>query len=301
MPFALLMMILVSPLFAERSWERIQDKLPFSFRSEAKLIRFKDQLIIYGGKAPGGVWTSPNGLNWTAAEIELSKDGEAEALVTDSHLWILDFWAEKPRAWYSANGRAFRSVEVEGVSRRSHYCALNYDNRLFIIGGWSDYRPTNDILVSSDGTHWEIHPTGLRFTPRLSPLCRVKNGQIFLASGRNLKETFYDVWSSHDLTQWKQETFTIGLEMRAQTLEILPDLENLALITSDESFESPDGYRWLRLPFPPRPLSTQSASAILGDYLYSLITQFSPPRQSVYRLPRKALSFSDGTELPKTE
>jgi hypothetical protein len=93
---------------------------------------------------------------------------------------------------------------------REGFVLLEFNNALYIIGGYSDMQPPqynlNDIWKSSDGETWSCVNQNPPFPPRRYPAYAVYDGYIWIAAGRNGSTIYKDVWRSADGINWEQMT-----------------------------------------------------------------------------------------------
>jgi hypothetical protein len=145
----------------------------FSKRFVHTTTSFNDRLWLIGGQKEDGsfaadVWYSDNGINWHG--IDESND----------------------------NSGGF------GVIRG--HTAINFNDRLWILGGKNSLGRTNNIFFSDDGINWgpakspgwsgrELHTTV------------VFKGKVWVLGGvSESNEYFNEVWTTVDINNWSMET-----------------------------------------------------------------------------------------------
>ena len=95
-------------------------------------------------------------------------------------------------------------------ARSGHTC-VNYNGRLWIIGGWDGKNAHNDVWSSRDGIHWERAIHHAPFKPRAGHSTVVYNDRLWVIGGlcfdqnRNIDD-LNDVWVTSDGKNWTRVT-----------------------------------------------------------------------------------------------
>jgi hypothetical protein len=90
------------------------------------------------------------------------------------------------------------------LTNRSKYGFINFNNKLWIIGGNELSTSFNDVWSSIDGENWVLEKDFAEFSPRFSPKLVVKNNELFLIGGIANNNTEYnkEIWKSNDGVNW---------------------------------------------------------------------------------------------------
>jgi hypothetical protein len=150
------------------SWQRVTAAAPWSPRSGARLVSFRDSLWLVGGEPNDGtVWSTRDGATWVPhRETGLPNAAPQGVIVFAGALWILGHgqWDTATNdVWTSPDGASWRRVVTQAPwSSRTAPGTGVAANRLWVIGGAGH----NDVWSSSDGTNWIRSSADLPGPPR---------------------------------------------------------------------------------------------------------------------------------------
>lgn len=193
------------------TWDRVLEKTPFGARGYGELVVFQDRLWQLGSGAD--VWNSPDGVNWTCATDNAPYGHRiaAAVVVFRGALWLFGGYThgesappekQYPKfttfndAWRSDDGVHWvRATEQAAWAARMWFPALEFDKRLWILGGFDNRNGANlgDVWVSEDGVTWRELACDPVFSPRHEPTCYVYKSTLWLIAGNPWPVT-NDVW-----------------------------------------------------------------------------------------------------------
>ena len=136
------------------SWEMVTQTSSFTAKHEHQAVVFQNKIWIMGGNN-NGVWSSPDGSNWTShGNAPWPGRINFAAAVYDNKIWIMGGIGETRNelrfndVWYTSNGVDWNQLPSGDShwSPRSNFSATVLDGQLYIMGGsFSNTSFLNDI------------------------------------------------------------------------------------------------------------------------------------------------------------
>ncbi|MES2356537.1 MAG: galactose oxidase [Pseudomonadota bacterium] len=194
-------------------WEEIAKNAQWSPRLGAGAVVFRGKMWILGGiedyyfgntkSLKNDVWSSSDGKNWQLATANAGWSPRAyhAAVVHDGKIWVLGGGNYTPEyqalndVWCSEDGIHWTKVtEQAGWSPRIWFSSVVYQNRIWVIGGWSNhpYKNWNDVWYSADGKSWKKFTTNRIWKGRHEHSTLVLQDKIWVIGGFPLNN---EVWS----------------------------------------------------------------------------------------------------------
>jgi hypothetical protein len=191
-------------------WTQATGSAGFSPRYGHAVLVFNNRLWVIGGfdgKYKNDVWSSEDGVNWqqVTASAGFSPRHLFSAVVYDNKMWVIGGenaqrpYTDTSDVWYSGDGVTWtRATGAAGFSPRGGLISLVYNNRLWVLSGFSGTGTTaasryNDVWSSSDGTAWQQENSSAAFTGRYDLSSVVFDNKIWVIGG-NDGSYKNDVW-----------------------------------------------------------------------------------------------------------
>lgn len=211
---------------------KLETTAPWQPRDSQAEYVFENRLWIAGGwfdsfaAPPRDVWSSRDGVQWelvTPTAPWLHSDLPMN-LTFDGKMWMMGGWyngrlpghSASNQVWASTDGRQWDQItEAAGWSPRIAAATVEFQNRIWLLGGTENYyfgddaSLKNDVWHSSDGKHWEQATTAAPWSPRAYHQAVVLGDRIYLLGGGDYAPKHHaknDVWSSDDGVNWSLET-----------------------------------------------------------------------------------------------
>jgi hypothetical protein len=169
-----------------RRWERVLAKAPWSPRSDAHLVTFRDTLWLLGGEPNDQrIWLTTDGRNWSSrVAASLPHANPQGVLVHRDALWIIGHgsWDSATNdVWTSTDGERWTRVTpaADWPARTDPGFAV-LDDRLWVVAG-AGYR---DAWSSSDGRTWRRVAAELPGPPRGGDWSVVFQGAFWIFGGK---------------------------------------------------------------------------------------------------------------------
>ncbi|QCX01710.1 hypothetical protein FGM00_16910 [Aggregatimonas sangjinii] len=109
--------------------------------------------------------------------------------------------------WYSTDGIAWEeATENAAFSARSGHVALNYEDKLWVIGG-NDGDLINDVWQSTDGWNWTQVTANADFPPMAGHKAIIFNDKMWIFYGS-------EVWTSTDGATWTKVNLKVPFPER---------------------------------------------------------------------------------------
>ena len=163
-------------------------------------------------------WWSDDGANWhqaTNAATAYARD-RLGCVVFDGKIWImggtrsLEYRSpSKNDVWWSSNGVNWtRATDAAAFAGRYGHCALNFDSKMWVIGGKNNSASTsdessgdaNDIWFSTNGIDWsQVHADEDMF-PQMGLSGLVYDNKMWIIGGSSDPDN--SVWSSTNGQDW---------------------------------------------------------------------------------------------------
>lgn len=205
------------------SWNRVTSGLPWLERFFHSVVVFKNKVWVFGGQnnvhdfpsktsSPtlffNDVWSSSNCVNWTRVTAAAPWAGRGliyGSAVFKGRMWVIgggryrapdaaavtynDVWSTEDGANWTLH-----TANAPWSPRRSHSVCV-FDNRLWIIGGYSDGSSIDEIWSSADGANWAQLPAApgansSNMWPRRDTAITMHLGMPHLIGGPSVS----DVW-----------------------------------------------------------------------------------------------------------
>jgi hypothetical protein len=161
--------------------------------------------------------------------------------------------------WRSSDGINWSQVTTSGslFSARNGNGLVVFNNRLWVIGGWSDPTPGglnairfNDVWSSADGVTWRQETAAAAFLPRVGPAAVASGGKLWVIGGNTAAGNVNDVWSSTDGIVWTQATASAAFSSRVSPRVVAFNNEMLLIggesnsTGTNDIWHSADGVTW---------------------------------------------------------
>ena len=158
------------------------------------------------------VWSSADGARWELATRNAPWAPRAyhAVLAFDNKLWVmgggnyLPAYEDHNDVWSSADGVRWTKVADKAPwHARIWFSALEYKNRMWVLGGWSN-KPSqnwNDVWYSADGANWKELKTETVWSKRHEHSAYVHNGKLWVVAGNSWPCT-NDVWQLEIPDSW---------------------------------------------------------------------------------------------------
>ena len=159
-------------------WNQATLAAGWSPRMAAGTVVFQDKMWILGGTANyffgdktslrNDVWCSSDGQTWLKVTEHANWSPRAfhQVVVLNEKIWVLGGGNYAPShhalndVWCSEDGCHWEQVvETAPWSPRIWFSSITYQDRIWVLGGWSrESGNLNDVFTSKDGKHWiELH------------------------------------------------------------------------------------------------------------------------------------------------
>lgn len=240
------------------SWRRVTESASWTaWTKHFAATSFKGKLYAWGiesnsitGIPPHTfeVYTSEDGATW-AKQTLTDQNGDPIPPTRDAgivsgfqnKLWVIggmvptkpvdgggfSFAALTNKVWSTSDGVTWTVTTPEASATiwtaRERHIALQYDNKLWVIGGngsgfgGSLGSPRNDVWSSTDGATWTQAVANAAFVARTDPAGVVHDNKMFIIGGRTSTNEFKnDVWYSTDGATWTEVTVATPFPGRAR-------------------------------------------------------------------------------------
>jgi hypothetical protein len=169
-----------------RRWERVVERAPWTPRSDARLVVFRDTLWLIGGEPEDGrVWLTTDGRTWTSREAAALPHATPQGvLVYRDAIWIVGHgrWDQaRNDVWEFMDGTTWTQINprAEWEPRTDPGVAV-LDDQLWVIGG-ANHR---DVWSSFDGRHWRRASADLPGPPRTAEFSVVFRNAFWVFGGK---------------------------------------------------------------------------------------------------------------------
>jgi hypothetical protein len=170
-------------------WTQVTSTVPFDGNEDPVVLSYNNKMWTMGGghdgRLPGSyythdVWSSSNGASWTQATAAAPWTARlgAAGVVFNNKMWFIGgiqgFGSDSTNTplsdvWNTTDGIHWNEVTASAPwAGRGFHQVVNYQNKLWVIGGGDYYKDAadgygfNDVWSSPDGAHWTKLPTTLR-------------------------------------------------------------------------------------------------------------------------------------------
>jgi hypothetical protein len=193
-------------------WQCATAKAPWPARLGAAGAVFQGKMWLLGGieryydgdQLLGDVWNSADGVHWNQVTKKAPWPARAYhgVLVYQNKLWLMGGGNYVPTyrayndVWCSSDGREWKQVTGRAAwTPRIWFSSLVYQDRMWLLGGWSNQPSKNwsDVWYSSDGARWKPLVTEQSWSPRHEQSAYVHDGKMWILAG-NEWPLVNDVW-----------------------------------------------------------------------------------------------------------
>ena len=203
----------------------------WSPRQSHQTLIYDNKLWVMGGddgSRRNDIWSSSDGgTNWTKiitqGDIWQTLSGGRDGFVYDSKIWSIgegrDGSFRLNDVWTSTNGVNWKKITGGIKDINNNFTAavigieaLEYNNKLWVLGGNDTSDEVNDIFVSSDGgVSWnQVMTSGTIWSGRSGHQAFAYNNKLWVIGGNDINNLFNDIWVSSDGgVTWTQVT-TVG-------------------------------------------------------------------------------------------
>jgi len=213
------------------TWTEITG-VPFTARWAFGLVELDGALYVIGGHSNVGataslndVWKSlDGGATWTIIQPSASflEFGEGLSVVLGSLIYVYSGYngntgIYSQTVWSSPDGITWTEVALSVPwVRRKLAGGLNWNNKLWLIGGRNAVGARQDVWSSRDGNQWIQDNEPLPFPARygFGVLPFNQNRNLYLFGGSGDGTWLNDVWSSPDAGFWYEENASADFSAR---------------------------------------------------------------------------------------
>lgn len=158
-------------------------------------------------------------------------------------------------AYYSfvkENKKAMGAFGGTKFSERSGHQAAVFNNKLWVIGGETEYGYVNDVWSSTDGVAWKGELKEAPFSARDGHQVVVFQNKLWLIGGGDDESTHNDVWSSADGVRWNLEQPSASFSPRSEH-QVVVYKDELWLVgggdvgSLNDVWRSSDGINWTEI------------------------------------------------------
>jgi hypothetical protein len=105
--------------------------------------------------------------------------------------------------WYSTNGANWTFATYAPWSARAYPGLVVFDNKMWVIGGWTGTTSTNDVWYSANGINWTQATANAGWSARYIHTAVVFDNKMWVIGGSsNGTAVFNDVWYSTNGVNW---------------------------------------------------------------------------------------------------
>ena len=169
-----------------RHWQRVLARAPWSARSEAHLVVFRDTLWLLGGEPiDPRIWLTTDGRHWIPRPTaSLPRENPQGVLVHRGALWILGHgrWeTARNDVWTSRDGSDWTRVTANArwAARTDPGFAV-LDDRLWVVAGCG----FRDTWSSADGLTWRQSDAEVPGPPRCADFSAMFQNAYWVFGGK---------------------------------------------------------------------------------------------------------------------
>jgi hypothetical protein len=132
--------------------------------------------------------------------------------------------------------------------QRSGHASVAFNNKLWVLGGYSGTRYRNDVWYSDDGVSWFCATDSASWTPRAYHASAVFDNKLWVLGGYDGVINHYDVWNSGDGINWTRVAANVvgwGSETR-RTGVVFDNKLWMVGYTPQDVWYSSDGVTWVQ-------------------------------------------------------
>ncbi|MEM8765618.1 MAG: kelch repeat-containing protein [Bacteroidota bacterium] len=202
--------------------EPFLDNPPFPSRTNHTTTVLNEKIWIIGGfnsevnRDIRELWSSDDGLSWSTVSIpvEFNPRGEHQTISFNDKLFIIGGGFREGNAspnlfndvWSSDFSGFNWSLEsaTSDFSPRMEHSVVEFEEKLFVIGGDIGGGLENDVWVSENGSDWTRLSPRLIFSKRANHSTIIFQDKIWVIGGREggFLSGRNDVWNSDDGINW---------------------------------------------------------------------------------------------------
>ncbi|MCB9034560.1 MAG: hypothetical protein H6553_12035 [Chitinophagales bacterium] len=202
------------------------------------LLTFNNKMWLIGGFLEGArsrnkIWNSSDGITWN--EVTTSSIFSARhffgATVYNNQMWVVGGTNNSSvtglnDVWSTTDGITWvqHTISSDTFSNRLHNKLVVYNNKLFLISGYSDGNYYNDVWSTTDGNFWtnETENSDSTFVSRYSFESVVYNNSIYVIGGQKDGGSITDeIYKSTDGKNWIQNVITTSYGARRDFQAVL--------------------------------------------------------------------------------
>lgn len=210
-----------------KSWTQATEHAGWTPRLAGTVVEFKGRMWLLGGiedyyfgtekSLKNDVWSSADGKTWTLATADAGWSPRAyhQAVVLNDKIYVFGGGNYVPTyqatndVWSSEDGVKWTKVtDAAPWSPRLWFSAVTYQDRMWVLGGWSKTPNQNwgDVWYSKDGKDWrELKaPTG-GWKERHELSAFVLREKLWIAGG-HAKPLSNEVWSLEVSPAWLKQS-----------------------------------------------------------------------------------------------
>lgn len=226
----------------------------------------------YSGTTPtknylNDVWSTVDGVTWSTATAQSQFYPRQYNTINSyqNYMWIIggevfdggfirlsnDIWRNA-----SSSSQAWVKITNARFSARKQHSTLEFNNKIWVIGGYNGSAGISDVWSSSNMSSWDYITNSASFGKRYNHICLNYNGKMWIIGGIIDSVTKNDVWNSSDGITWTQVASTTNLDANA----FLPSGHYSGLVynnrmwviggvngQSRKVWNSVDGYHWYQV------------------------------------------------------
>ena len=183
-------------------------------------------------------------------------------VVFDEKLWVLGGLglrirtqsSSKNDVWSSSDGVKWTEETASAPwSGRNGHTTVVFDEKLWVLGGLSNFNSKNDVWNSSDGVTWTKVKENADWSGRYGHTTVVFDEKLWVLGGLSNFNSKNDVWSSSDGVTWTEETASAPWSGRfdhttvvfKKKLWVLGGLSNFN--SKNDVWNSSDGVTWTKV------------------------------------------------------
>jgi len=180
-----------------------------------------------GSNRRNDVWSSTDGIEWSqaTAAAQWPERVNHTSMVYDSltgsgeAMWMIGGFTTAATdsvndVWYSTDGIDWTQATAAAQwTKRNNLTSLEYNNQMWVIGGYDGTNYRNDVWYSTDGVDWTQATAAAQWARRSNHKSVVFSNRMWVVGGFDPSH-FNDVWYSTDGTDWTQATANSQWESR---------------------------------------------------------------------------------------
>lgn len=266
------------------TWTQVDAAADWVGRSYHEAVGYDGKLWVMGGhdgsSSRNDVWSSANGSTWTATVSEITRRQGPMATLHDGEMWVAGgLLAGGTNIYYndvyrSSDGINWtKTTSNAGWTGRVGGVMLSFDDKLWVMSGWSGSTRLNDVWSSTDGVTWTQETNSASWPARNYPVALTYDNKMWLMGGLGgAGSTLYnDVWSSTDGANWTLEDSSADWSARHQAMGVVHNDKMYVIsgggggVAFQDVWSSTDGSSWTQETSSPAWEGRLSAGATVHD------------------------------------